>query len=76
MGDVSLARAPRWSQWIFFGLVFLLAKRPVLMTAGRRDSLQNNSDSLDLAMEEIERLRKLLPQEDEVVELDQKDERL
>lgn len=57
MSDVSSARAPGWAQWLFFGLMFLLANRPVVMTASRRSSLLADAESLDLAMQVIAELR-------------------
>jgi hypothetical protein len=42
--------------WLFYGLAFLAAHRPVVMTAARRDRLQNDADALPLAMRAIEEL--------------------
>lgn len=43
----------------FFGAV-VLDCHPVIMTAGRRRALENDAVALDLAMQEIERLRGMI----------------
>jgi len=69
MSDVGLARAPRWAQWLSVCFVFIVGNRPVIMTAARRDRLQNDADALPLAMEVIEELRASNPTG--VIRLDQ-----
>ena len=52
-------------EWLYYGLLFLLGNRPVVMTAARRDSLVNDEQALSLAMQVIGELRAELAEKSE-----------
>ncbi|OAH26217.1 hypothetical protein AX289_21955 [Methylorubrum populi] len=57
MSDVSVTRSGRVLQFLLFGIAWLAHHRPVVMTAGRRAWLEDQSLALEQHLDELARAR-------------------
>ena len=55
MSDVSVTRSGRVLQFLLFGIAWLAHHRPVVMTAGRRAWLEDQSLALEQHLDELAR---------------------